>query len=677
MPNRLANSTSPYLLQHQHNPVDWWEWSPEAFDAARERDLPIFLSIGYSACHWCHVMAHESFDDVATAELLNDHFIAIKVDREERPDVDAIYMEATVALTGQGGWPMSVWLDHQGRPFYAGTYFPPRPVHGMPAFSQVLQALDEAWRDRRGDILAAAERITGALADRAAVSEFPGRPDAQTLQQAVQACQRDFDAQRGGFGSAPKFPPSMLLEFLLREAARVDDGQALQMAEVTLEAMARGGMYDQLGGGFARYSVDADWVVPHFEKMLYDNALLIRVYAHWWRLTGSPIAERVVRESIEFLQRELCTSQGAFAAALDADSDGAEGLFYAWTPEQVRQILNPADASWVIELLGVTQEGTFEHGMSTLQLRVDPQDWPRWRNLRERLQAARQERVRPARDDKVVTAWNGLVIAALADAGAIFDEPSWVQTAHDAGGYLRDLHWDVQTQRLRRTSRDGEVGTSYGVLEDYADLAEGLLALYQATGDLATLDWAGELLTVIQQHFSDGAGGFFDTPDDGETLVRRPRDPADGAEPSGWLAAAQAALTYAALTGEFEFRAMAERALGVVAELGPRAPRAVGTGLAATCALVSGPMQVAVALPGDDDDLLPLAGGELGRVARRGTRPGMVVACGSADSMPLLQGRRPDGNRPLAYVCQGFVCDLPTADGAILANQVGARSFSG
>ena len=681
MRDRRDQITSPYLLDHIDNPVDWWEWGPQAFAAAREGDLPIFLSIGYSACHWCHVMAHESFEDQATADLLNAGFIAIKVDREERPDVDAIYMEATVALTGHGGWPMSVWLDHEGRPFYAGTYFPPRPAHGMPAFQQVLQALSEAWQQRRGDITAAAGRITQALADRAEVTAFQGTPDEETLQSAVQACRSDFDALRGGFGSAPKFPPSMLLEFLLRQAARVGDADALRMAEATLTAMARGGMYDQLGGGFARYSVDADWVVPHFEKMLYDNALLIRVYAHWWRLTGDPLAMRVVRDSIDFLERELLTTQGAFAAALDADSEGAEGVFYSWSPTHINAVLGPDDGPWACSLLNVTEQGTFEHGLSVLQLRHDPQDWSRWERVKAQLFAARAQRPRPARDDKVVTAWNGLVIAALADAGAIFDEPHWIELAEGAASLLRRVHWDAERNALARCSRDGVAGTSGGVLEDYADLAEGLLTLCQVSqvsqvnGDAGLLTWSGELLEVVRDRFTDAAGGFFDTPEGGEALIRRPRDAADGAEPSGWLAAAQAALTYSALTGDLEYRLLAERALAVVAELGPRAPRAVGTGLAAVSALISGPLQVAIALPvGAGGEL---AGGELARIARLGTSPGLVVACGIPDSMPLLVGRQPGEQGPAAYVCRGFVCELPTSDPVILAKQVSARPMTG
>ena len=663
MPNRLADSTSPYLAQHAENPVDWWEWGDAAFEEARRRDVPIFLSIGYSACHWCHVMAHESFEDPGLAEFLNANFVSIKVDREERPDVDAVYMEATVALTGHGGWPMSVFLDHDARPFYAGTYFPPTPRHQMPSFRQLLEALAEAWRDRRSDITAAGARIVGALEQRSRTGFDAGAPGEEMLAEAIATLEADYDRRDGGFGGAPKFPPSMVLEFLLREAARTGDRGALLLAEGTLEAMARGGMFDQLAGGFARYSVDPHWVVPHFEKMLYDNALLLRVYAHWYRLTGSPLAERVVRMTADFLLTEMRTPEGAFAAALDADSEGVEGKFYAWTPAQLIEALGDADGAWAADLLTVTEEGTFEHGMSTLQLRREPDDPARWKRVRERLLAARAERIRPGRDDKVVAAWNGLAIAGLADAGAILDEPDWIDAAIAAADLLIAVHLGADDDdRLVRTSRDGRPGSNTGVLDDYGDVAEGLLALFQATGDDAWLIFAGMLLDIAIQHFADGEGGFYDTADDAPALVRRPWDPADNAEPSGWLAVANACVTYAALTGLGEYREVAERALSVVSAMAARAPRGVGWGLAASSALIAGPLQVAIV--GDDSAALR-------RIAHRSTSPGVVVAFG--DDVPLVRDRPAIDGQATAYVCRGFVCDRPTTDPALLADQVGAR----
>ncbi|MBU6245806.1 MAG: thioredoxin domain-containing protein [Actinomycetales bacterium] len=656
--------SSPYLLDHVDNPVDWWAWSEAAFDEARRRDVPIFLSIGYSACHWCHVMAHESFEDPALAEILNARFVSIKVDREERPDIDAIYMDATVALTGHGGWPMSVFLDHQGRPFYAGTYFPPQPRHGLPSFGQLLQALGEAWEERRGEVEGAGERITEALGSRSIASTAEEPPDDASLQRAIAALERDFDERHGGFGGAPKFPPSMALEFCLREWARTGNATARRLAERTLEAMARGGMYDRLGGGFARYSVDAAWVVPHFEKMLYDNALLLRVYAHWWRQSGSPLARHVVQQTAGFLLRELRTEEGGFAAALDADSEGVEGKFYAWSPALLVDALGYEDGTWAAELLRVTDAGTFEHGLSTLQLPVDPSNAQRWEAVRTRLLARREERVRPARDDKVVAAWNGLVIAALADAGAILDEPSWIEAAAGAATLLVDVHLQ-EGSRLLRTSRDGRPGSSEGVLADYADVAEGFLALVQASGDDTWLERAGALLDVALAHFGDGEGGFYDTPDDGPALVRRPRDPGDNAEPSGWFAMAQACLTYASLTGQAEYRGVAERAVGLASTLADRAPRSVGTGLSIASALLAGPIELAVVgeagVPGF---------AELLRAARSIASPGAVIAFGPQGSAaPLLRGRPLRDGRATAYLCRGFACRQPTADPAELVEQ--------
>src|SRR4051795_13197053 len=415
MPNHLAGATSPYLLQHAENPVDWWEWGPEAFEEARRLSKPLLISIGYAACHWCHVMAHESFEDPATAAQMNAGFVCVKVDREERPDVDAVYMTATQALTGSGGWPMTVFTTPDGAPFYCGTYFPPRPHPGMPAFRQVLDAVSDAWRNRREDLVTASSRIVEGISSRLDLgAPTPLSPD--LLDGAVGALADRYDRSAGGFGGAPKFPPSMVLEFLLRAHARRGDPNTLGMASRTVEAMARGGIYDQLAGGFARYSVDAGWVVPHFEKMLYDNALLLRVYLHLWRETGSALAERVVRETAGFLLRDLRTPEGGFASALDADAAGHEGLTYVWTPQQLVDVLGEEDGRGTAAVFEVTEEGTFEGGASVLQLLADPQDGDRLRSVREKLLAARAQRPQPARDDKVVTAWNGLTVAALAEA---------------------------------------------------------------------------------------------------------------------------------------------------------------------------------------------------------------------------------------------------------------------
>ena len=670
--NRLQDSTSPYLQQHADNPVDWWEWGEEAFDEARRRGVPIFVSIGYSACHWCHVMAHESFESDAIAALLNDNFVSIKVDREERPDVDSVYMDATVALTGHGGWPMSVFVDHDGRPFYAGTYFPPEPRHGMPSFPQLLGAITESWSGRRDEVEAAADRITRALAQRErAVSSEGAPPTADDLDAAVAALRQSYDVARGGFGRAPKFPPSMVLEFLLRHAARTGSADALAMVDGTCEAMARGGMYDQLGGGFARYSVDDSWVVPHFEKMLYDNALLLRVYLHWWRLTGSPFAERIVRETAEWMLREMRTPEGGFAAAWDADSEGVEGKFYSWTPEQLVEVLGQDDGRWAAALLEVTPAGTFEHGTSTLQLLRDPDDPERWARIRRQLFEARALRVPPGRDDKVVAAWNGLAIAALAEAGALLDEPDWIDAARGAADLLLSVHLGVgdEGDRLVRTSRDGRAGTTDAVLEDYADVAEGFLALYAVTGEEEWLAFAGILLDVVLGHFGDGEGGFYDTADDAEQLVLRPRDPSDNAAPSGWLAAAQALLTYAAYTGVVDYRLAGERALGIAAALAARAPRGVGWGLAAAEALLDGPREVAV-LGASDDPMI----WQLHRTALMGTAPGLVVAVGPPGSdVPLLRDRPLVDDRPAAYVCRQFTCEAPVTTPEALAHSVGAR----
>jgi uncharacterized protein len=679
MPNRLAGSTSPYLLQHADNPVDWWEWGDDAFAEAGRRDVPVLLSVGYAACHWCHVMAHESFEDEATAALVNAHFVAIKVDREERPDVDAVYMEAVQSLTGQGGWPMTAFLTPTGQPFYAGTYFPPRPAHGMPSFRQVLEAVSRTWAEHRGDVEDAAGRIAGQLGgDRLPPGGQGPTPD--RLAAAVRRLAAEFDAEHAGFGRAPKFPPSMVLEFLLRHHARTGDVQALTMVEATCERMARGGMYDQLAGGFARYSVDRAWVVPHFEKMLYDNALLLRVYAHWWRATGSPLAKRVVTETAEFLLRDLSTPQDGFASALDADTmvDGrsVEGATYVWTPTQLVDVLGSDDGEWAAGVLSVTPAGTFEHGSSTLQLRADSDDMERWSRVRSQLLTARRERPQPSRDDKVVAAWNGLAIAALADAGAFLQRPEWVEAAVDCADLLVRVHLDDHG-RLARASRDGRAGPHPGILEDHADVAEGLLALVAATGDPVWLSFAEQLVDVVITHYARPAGGFFDTADDAIdsrlALVKRPQDPTDNATPSGLSAAAGALLTFSAYTGSALHRDAAERALPVYDVLADQAPRFAGWGLAVAEALAAGPAEVAVV--GSPDDAATAA---LYRTALLGTSPGAAVVAGdphdaASQAVPLMRDRPLVGGRPAAYVCRQFVCAAPTTDPARLAAEIGAR----
>jgi len=663
MPNHLAGATSPYLLQHADNPVDWWEWGEAAFAEARRRDVPVLLSVGYAACHWCHVMAHESFEDEATAAQMNADFVCVKVDREERPDVDSVYMAATQALTGSGGWPMTVFTTPEGKPFYCGTYFPPRPTHGMPAFRQLLSAVTDAWRTRREELETAGARITEGISSRLDLGT-PAPLSAAVLDGAVAALAGRHDERWGGFGGAPKFPPSMLLEFLLRQSARTGDAAALRMAHRTLEAMARGGIHDQLAGGFARYSVDAQWVVPHFEKMLYDNALLLRVYLHLWRATGEEWARRVADATAAFLVRDLGTPEGGFASALDADTAGVEGLTYVWTPAELVEVLGEDDGRWAAELFEVTPAGTFEHGTSTLQLLRDPDDDARFASVRERLGAARARRPQPARDDKVVTAWNGLAIAALAEHGVLTGTPSSVDAARRAAELLAGVHW--VDGRLRRASRDGVAGAPAGVLEDYGDLAEGLLALHQATGEGRWLELAGDLLDVVAEQFVD-ADGWHDTAADAEALVHRPFDPGDGPTPSGIAAVAGAAVGWSALAGSPRHRELGEAAVGSVARLAERAPQAVGWALAVGEALLAGPLEVAVSGPaGPERDALAA-------VARASTSPGAVVVVGEPDApgVPLLAGRPLVGGRPAAYVCRGFVCSAPVTDvsalGAALA----------
>jgi uncharacterized protein len=676
--NRLKDSTSPYLLQHADNPVDWWPWCDQAFAEAAERDVPVLLSVGYAACHWCHVMAHESFEDPETAALLNEHMVAVKVDREERPDVDAVYMTATQAMTGQGGWPMTVFMTPGQEPFFCGTYLP------RAYFRQLILDLSRAWRSHRGDVTERAGQIASALAENAAAigrALRGAQPGAQlgaesgvqfeeVADAAVAALERDYDAALGGFGGAPKFPPSMVLEFLLRHYERTGSAAALRMAEGTCEAMARGGMYDQLGGGFARYSTDAGWVVPHFEKMLYDNALLARAYAHLWRRTGSGLARRVAEETCDWMLRELRTGDGGLAASLDADSEGEEGKFYVWRPAELRAILGPEDGEFAAQAFGVTEAGTFEHGASVLQLRSDPAEAGRLSRVREALLAARSDRVRPGRDDKVVAAWNGLAVSALAECGLLFARPDLVTGARDAAGLLARVH--LAGGRLVRTSRDGTAGTTAGALDDYACTAEGFLTLSGVTGEARWLELAGRLLDVALDSFGDGHGGFFDAAADDEPLIFRPADPADNATPSGAFAVAGALLSYAALTGSARHREAAGSALGVLPGIAARYPRAAGTGLAVAEAWLAGPAEIAVVGPPADDRTRALH-----QTALHAAPPGAVLALGDGTlpsgsgpsgsgpagsgpvGAPLLEGRGLVDGAPAAYVCRQFTCQVP------------------
>ncbi len=651
MSNRLANATSPYLLQHQSNPVQWYEWGEEAFAAARSRDVPVFLSVGYAACHWCHVMAHESFEHEPTAAYLNQHFVSIKVDREERPDIDAIYMEATQAMTGHGGWPMTCILTPGGEPFFAGTYFPLEPRQGMPAFGQMLQAIVAAWTERRAEI----SRIGADVAQHLQRSHAIGPAATSDVgASALTALAQSFDERYAGFGGAPKFPPSMVCEFLLRRASRVDDAEALRMVERTLEAMARGGMYDQLGGGFARYSVDERWDVPHFEKMLYDNALLLRVYVHWSRQTGNPLAARVAGETARFLLRELRTVEGGFASALDADSDGEEGTFYVWTPAELAGVLGVEDGAGTAAFFGVGSTGNFEHGSSTLRLDTDPDDWAVHSERVRRLFEARELRNRPARDDKVVAAWNGLAVAALAEAGMVLDEPLYVAAAVAAAELLVDVH--LEAGRLRRVSRAGRVGEPAGVLEDYACVADGFITLFGVTGDPAWYRRASDLAEQIKARFTDGYGGYFDTADDAEMLLKRPQDPADNASPSGQSMTATVLTSMYGLTGDDDDRQAAQMLVDRLSGLAQQAPRFAGQTLTAMEALLDGPRQVAVIGPEGD-----VRRRELVQAAYRLPHPGLVVAQGEpgVPSVPLLQDRTLVEGSAAAYVCHHFVCDLP------------------
>ncbi len=673
MPNRLANESSPYLRQHANNPVDWYPWGEEALRAAREQDKPILLSIGYAACHWCHVMAHESFEDPATAAQMNRDFINIKVDREERPDLDSIYMAAVVAMTGQGGWPMTVALTPDGKPFFGGTYFPPTPRHGLPAFRQVLTSLAEAWRDRRADVEGSAGDVVAHLRETTLAASLGGggalTPD--LLDQALNALLRSFDAQLGGFGHAPKFPPSMTLEFLLHVYAQRGDGMSLHMAEHTLEAMAQGGLYDQIGGGFARYSTDERWLVPHFEKMLYDNALLARVYTHAWQVTGKPLYRRVVEETLDFVAREMRHASGGFYSSYDADSEGEEGKFYVWTADEIRAALGD-EAERFMAAYGVSEAGNWE-GRNILHVTEDLSGGGHLTGLaeaRRRLFEIRARRVPPGLDDKTLTAWNGLMLAAFADAGRALGRPDYIAVAAANAGFLR-ARMRRADGRLWRSWQPGlgdAPGRFNAYLEDYAFLADGLLALYAATFEPRWFVWARELADAMLAHFSDPQGGFFDTSDDHEDLLHRPKDVQDNATPSGNSMAAHVLLRLSLLTGEGGYWDTAEGMVSGLYTAMARYPSAFAHWLDAAAFILGQPREVAVA--GD-----PAAAGAraLLDVVQGRYRPDLVVAAGEGDAaavVPLLAGRERLDGRAAAYVCRRFVCLQPVSDPEALAAQL-------
>ncbi len=628
--NRLAEATSPYLLQHAANPVDWHEWGEGAFARARAEDKPLLLSVGYSACHWCHVMAHESFEDPATAGLMNKHFVSVKVDREERPDVDALYMEATVAMSGSGGWPMTVFLTPAGEPFYAGTYFPPEPRHGMPSFRQLLDAIERAWREQRDDVGRQAARLVEALGQSARIGPSSEPLTSSLLGEAESALARSFDPVDGGFGRAPKFPPPSTIELLLRRGT----DRALEMAVRTLDAMAAGGMYDVIGGGFHRYSVDERWLVPHFEKMLYDNALLVPAYLHAWLVTGEERHRQVVEQTLDYVLRELTVEGGGLASAQDADTDGVEGLTYTWTPDEAADVgLNP-------ELLL-----PFEHGRMIVRGRLEPE-------LRARLLGERAQRPQPFRDDKAVASWNGLALAALADAGYRLERPDWIEAAQRVAAFLLGP-LSGEGGRLRRAWRDGRA-SGEGFLEDYADAAYGLLELHVATGELRWLHEARRLALLAVELFADEEhGGFFLAPRDGEQLVAQTKPLDDNPTPSGNSMLAHVLLRLSRIWGDDELERRAVSVFRLVEPSLRRVPSAFGWTLCALDLWLTPPQEIAVAGPVES----PVA-----RAALVPFRPRTVVAVGPADDVPLLAGKGLVGGKPAVYVCERFACQAPVTD---------------
>jgi uncharacterized protein len=621
--NRLAGETSPYLLQHKDNPVDWYPWGDEALARARDEDRPILLSIGYAACHWCHVMEHESFEDTETAALMNEHFVSIKVDREERPDLDAVYMDAVVAITGQGGGPMTVFLTPDGEPFFGGTYFPPAPRHGLPSFRQVLSAAAQAYRERRAEVGRSAAQLVEAVRESSTLAPSNEPLTESIISEAVRGLARSFDPEWGGFGGAPKFPPASALELLLRRGE-------LELVTKTLDGMAAGGMYDLVGGGFHRYSVDEQWLVPHFEKMLYDNALLVPAYLHAWVVTGEERYRRVAEETCEYLLRDLALPAGGFASSQDADTDGVEGLTYTWTEAEgvPAELLRP-----------------FEHGRSIIRGELEPQ-------LRARLLEERSARPQPGRDDKAIAAWNGLALAALAETGRRLSSNRLLLAAEHCAKFLLSA-LSGPDGRLYRTWREGQA-TIPGYLDDFAGVAHGLIELHVATGDLRWLEEANRLARLAVELFADDErGGFFMTAHDAEQLVARKKDLDDNPVPSGNSMLAHVLLRLARIYGDDELE---RRAVGVLRLLHrglTRAPSAFGWALCALDLYLSPPRELAII--GSPDD-------EIARAVLTPFDPNAVVAFGPSEEIPLLAGKTSVNGKPAVYVCERFACRAPVTE---------------
>lgn len=672
--NRLIHETSPYLRQHAHNPVDWYPWSDEALTKARTEDKPIFLSIGYSACHWCHVMEHESFEDAATAAIMNEHFVSIKVDREERPDLDAIYMDAVVSMTNAGGWPMSVFLTPDGQPFYGGTYYPPQPRYGMPSFQQVLHSVADAYRNRRQEILGQAARLTKALQRTAYLTAQGGELGTELLDEAVQALDEYFDRDDGGFGSQPKFPQPMTLDFLMADYQRTRSLDTLYMAELTLEKMAKGGLYDQLGGGFHRYSTDAVWLVPHFEKMLYDNSQLLRTYLHAWQITNQPLYRRIVDETIDYVLREMTAPTGGFYSTQDADSEGEEGKFFVWTPQEITATLGAQEAAIFAAYYNISPRGNFEgHNILSVtrsaaqvaeQFRLAPAEVERVvAQGRHKLFAVRETRVKPARDEKILTEWNGLMIHALAECGVVTGRADALGAAIKAADFIL-TNMSQPDGKLYRSHKDGQARFN-AYLEDYAAFVRALLSLYESTFELRWLAEASRLTQIIFAQFHDPTnGGFFQTGLDHEQLVVRRKDFIDNATPSGNALAAEALLRLSVLVGNDEYRREASRIVLIMQAMMTRQPTGFGRLLGVVASLLAPSQEVAIV-----GDPIEPATQALYQEVRKRYLPHTILASKRPEEesmLPLLAGRTLVDGKAAAYVCEHYTCQLPVTDAAAL-----------